>query len=951
MTDARDDSAVSRAWRLSFGRLPRLIYRDLLRSGCVSLFGPQRAGKSALAAGLMASWQEEGGLVRHLDLRALVDEVEQLRPRSFLADICRERLLAALGHRDPAALPADHFQAALGEGIKTQPPRTLLTLDHCEALPDDIAYDLLVALRAALQEQASQLGRAGISLLLISAGSIAGITRGLTSPFLNMTVVYRLEDLSPNEAKEWLAAALGAHGLSIEEATLTWLVDALGGDRDLLRRGVNRLVTNGLQAVDEISLPAVQSLCYDLLDEALAQPPDWPLANELLAGLTASRLLFDVLSDLLARDITNLREVRRDFGVAEASGFVIETRSVYRFRTPFHETLSRRLLSERTLGDLAVLHGDWARARTQYRAATAIGDHDNSLVSPADLGLGLATSLAEADTVESVLVLVTEMLADCYCLRNPLIFTVRGRNARQFVPLIPATSLTADLYSQVEKCALHRRPQVVRVPTGQRWTLPLSIRGADGLPYAHWVLVLTNAEGPDAGAFREAQRLCLFAEQRLGERMEADQDRAFAKITASIHAALGLDGTLQQVARAALDLTGASFSSIEYPDATGLMTRAVHSRDGPSPVQYRQPNPTTLLQGVTRHVYGTGKAVLIGHKDQQTEVFDGFEMIPGIDGAVAEAAVPIRFQGHELGVINVESEIPWVFAWRHIAILERLAELAGIAISDAGKLDRAKHDATLGRVFGGIAHEANNHGTAIGLRANLTLRHIESGQCDATQVGAALKVILRHTRGILELADDFRWLNRPGPNRTGPRVSLQQTITDALDALPERLVSLAAAPSAAGIAGLVTADVPPTPVLWVHGRPRLLQRAVENLLQNACEAVYGRAAREHRDPLPGDVSIVLERHAKALPAKAVIQVHDRGAGLADPAEVFEPYYTTKGVKGLGLGLAIVKQVIEVHHGTVKAEARGDGPGACFRIELELCDESGPDDNLAEVDDE
>ncbi|MFT3718403.1 sensor histidine kinase [Pseudorhodoferax sp.] len=109
----------------------------------------------------------------------------------------------------------------------------------------------------------------------------------------------------------------------------------------------------------------------------------------------------------------------------------------------------------------------------------------------------------------------------------------------------------------------------------------------------------------------------------------------------------------------------------------------------------------------------------------------------------------------------------------------------------------------------------------------------------------------------------------------------------------------------------------------VRGVPKLLRRAVRNLLENA---------RRHGGQ--GAVEVQLA-HAGG---QAVLRVSDRGPGVppAQRERIFEPFYRLPGASessgGVGLGLALVKSIAERHGGSVRCEGR-DGGGACFVIAL------------------
>lgn len=130
------------------------------------------------------------------------------------------------------------------------------------------------------------------------------------------------------------------------------------------------------------------------------------------------------------------------------------------------------------------------------------------------------------------------------------------------------------------------------------------------------------------------------------------------------------------------------------------------------------------------------------------------------------------------------------------------------------------------------------------------------GPADAGEVPAA--------RFQSELAEDFRWLHRPGPDREGLPLALRDLIAEAVAHLPERLAGSRSSEIDLPPPHLVTLELPDGPGPLVCGRPRLLRRALENLLQNACEAVFEHCRRGGRQPMPGDVSVRLSaerRHA------------------------------------------------------------------------------------------
>ena len=226
---------------------------------------------------------------------------------------------------------------------------------------------------------------------------------------------------------------------------------------------------------------------------------------------------------------------------------------------------------------------------------------------------------------------------------------------------------------------------------------------------------------------------------------------------------------------------------------------------------------------------------------------------------------------------------------------------------------------SLGVLAGGICHELNNALTPILNYAKLGLRNPDPAyhQRAFEKILAAAQRASAITGGVLGLA-------RPHADRREP--------TD-LVRLAEEVILLVGKDLTRG---RVRLDFQAAGRPFARVNPAQIQQVLLNLIINAKQAM----------PQGGTVRL----HVGENPALRMVElvVADTGVGIApgDLRRIFEPFFTTKtgpdssGLGGTGLGLSVCRDIVEAHHGRLRAESRV-GQGTTFTLRLPACPAPNP----------
>ena len=115
--------------------------------------------------------------------------------------------------------------------------------------------------------------------------------------------------------------------------------------------------------------------------------------------------------------------------------------------------------------------------------------------------------------------------------------------------------------------------------------------------------------------------------------------------------------------------------------------------------------------------------------------------------------------------------------------------------------------------------------------------------------------------------------------------------------------------------------------------PQDLSRAVLNVMNNACYAVWKKSESAPADYQPEvNVGVTLNNN------QIVISLADNGEGMTEEVKqrLFENFFTTKPVgQGTGLGMAITRDIIENKHGGKLSFESTEGKGTTFTLTIPI----------------
>ena len=234
-----------------------------------------------------------------------------------------------------------------------------------------------------------------------------------------------------------------------------------------------------------------------------------------------------------------------------------------------------------------------------------------------------------------------------------------------------------------------------------------------------------------------------------------------------------------------------------------------------------------------------------------------------------------------------------------------------VVVADLQQALREEERQAWQRIIRVLGHELNNSLAPIQSIAESLqgiVAHGDRPEDWEADLRRGLQVIGARAAALSRFLDGYRQLARlPAPQ---PRPV-------ALEALARRV---------AGLETRVRVDVTPGPDTVLEADADQIEQLLINVVRNAADAALETGG-----------SVVLSW--RAGPGEVEIAVTDGGPGLANTANLFVPFFTTKP-GGSGIGLSLSRQIAEAHGGTLSLENRRDAKGCVARLVLPVAASGG-----------
>lgn len=423
------------------------------------------------------------------------------------------------------------------------------------------------------------------------------------------------------------------------------------------------------------------------------------------------------------------------------------------------------------------------------------------------------------------------------------------------------------------------------------------------------IIGVINIEHPEPNAFgsQDESTLVSLAAQAAIAIQNAEVYReacTLQRLGVELASTLNLDETLQIILDSAMELTNTTSGSILFWDDVQERYFPAYNSAGPGEKPQLYNTSARVQGGFTRYVIEQRKPFII----YDSHVEDNINPMVIKKKRRSLIGVPVQAEGKVIAVLHVHSLEPRRFFDHQMALLQTLANQAGMAIAKANQYEELKKTkglvgARTALAWMGMASNAWRHsieGDAVNIR-NL-VDELLPQVTELVEEGVLSPTVTEELRLISTLAENI--FNHP----ITPPLRSEQGAAAILvnEFIQERLAQLWEDDKYAclTVPGTLLAQTEQVAV-WVS--PEWLRLALDLVIDNAIEAMAGRAVQQLRieTAVTDDtLEIIVQDSGKGIPPELL-------PVLFEYTEIREPR-----VGNLGRGLLMVQAILQTYSGDI-----------------------------------
>jgi signal transduction histidine kinase len=216
--------------------------------------------------------------------------------------------------------------------------------------------------------------------------------------------------------------------------------------------------------------------------------------------------------------------------------------------------------------------------------------------------------------------------------------------------------------------------------------------------------------------------------------------------------------------------------------------------------------------------------------------------------------------------------------------------------------------AAMGEMIGAIAHQWRQPLNTLAINIQMLPEYIDENGCDEDKIEEFVEKNMKTIFFMSDTIDDFR--NFFKDDNSKAEFSAMVALNDTLKLINEQL-------KAKEIEVEITGND-----FIIYGSKTQFQQVLLNLISNSRDAIIENSSKK------GKITVNLNSSDKS------VSIADNGGGIDEKIiyKIFEPYFTTKDLKGSGIGLYMSKTIIEKYF-NARLEVSNGKTGAVFSIKF------------------